>query len=332
MKPFDHHPPPTYRIPEYLKKYLGNRGISYRRLSDVPVQTIREAQLELVFDRMESIMLPPVAIETLASSPVLKQMLVTRVGSCDRARGHYIPRPEGSHEVVMHFCREGRGWLRTKGGLRTITSGKGFLIPPGEPHAYGSSEKEPWSILWIHATGPLVEDFLELLNLSGQEPVFPILNLPHLRDLHARIFREMERRHDPANLISASGKLYDFLTYLLSGQRGSAASQASVQLRQAITHMESHVHESLTLEELARAAGLSVSRFSFLFKQAEGISPGAYFTQLRMQQPARYLLSNPVSITEVARKTGYEDPYYFSRVFKSVMGKSPRDYRKSFQK
>lgn len=331
MKAFNAAPPPGYQLPEYLKKYLRHRNLSYARFSDIPTRHILDAQLDLVFDQMESIMLSPITEKNSALEPVLQQILVTRVGSCLHAQGHYIPRPDGSHEVVMHFCKEGHGWLRNRQGLFQISPGQGFLITPNEPHAYGAAQDNPWSILWIHAKGHLVEQFLKQLDISPSKPVCGLSHFPQLEHLHARIFRELAKRHHLANLISASGKLYDLFAYLLSERQGIEASPASLQLNQAIAYMEAHVHEPLTLKAIARAAGLSVSRFSYLFKEAEGVSPIAWFSQLKMQQAARYLLSSPLSVSETARKMGYDDPYYFSRIFKQTMGKSPREYRKSFR-
>ena len=332
MNPFRYDPPSAYSLPGYLKKYLRNRGISTRALSEIPVDLIREAQLELVFDSMESIMLPPSVKDEHAASPVLKQMLVTRIGSCDRAKGHYIPRPEGTPETVIHFCKEGEGWLRTRTGLHVIKKGEAFFIPPTQPLAYGASYDKPWSILWVHTQGGLVEQFLEALQITHESPVFSVIDMRQIEALHAKVFEQMEQRHTLASLVSTSGKLYDLLAYLVSEQQGPAMSPVGSHVKQAISYMEANLHRSLTLKDMANSVSLSVSRFSYLFRQAEGISPSAYFSQRRMQQAARHLLSNQLSISEVSRKMGYDDPYYFSRVFKSATGKSPRDYRKNFQR
>lgn len=74
-------------------------------------------------------------------------------------------------------------------------------------------------------------------------------------------------------------------------------------------------------------AGLSVSHFSDLFRDQTGQSPMSYFTQLKIRQACRFLDLTDKPVKVVAIETGYGDPYYFSRVFKKIMGLSPEKYR-----
>ena len=91
--------------------------------------------------------------------------------------------------------------------------------------------------------------------------------------------------------------------------------------------MQNHLDEPLRLEDFAREAGLSVSHFSELFRAQTGQSPMAYFIHLRMRLACRLLDLSRKPIKVVAIETGYNDPYYFSRVFKKSMGISPEKYR-----
>jgi AraC-like DNA-binding protein len=81
------------------------------------------------------------------------------------------------------------------------------------------------------------------------------------------------------------------------------------------------------LAQFASHAGLSVSHFSELFRKNTGQSPMAYFTQLRIRNACRLLDLTTGSISKVAESAGYSDPYYFSRIFKQVMGIPPEKYR-----
>ena len=66
-------------------------------------------------------------------------------------------------------------------------------------------------------------------------------------------------------------------------------------------------------------------RFS---KKKTGLSPMDYYIKMKIQYACQLLSQSDLKIKEVAEKIGYEDPYYFSRLFKQVMNKSPKDYRK----
>jgi AraC-like DNA-binding protein len=80
---------------------------------------------------------------------------------------------------------------------------------------------------------------------------------------------------------------------------------------------------------MAGQAGLSESHFSRVFKAQTGHAPLDYFILLKMQHASALLAVTDLHVKEVAAAVGYSDPYYFSRLFKQVIGVSPRDYRRA---
>jgi AraC-like DNA-binding protein len=85
--------------------------------------------------------------------------------------------------------------------------------------------------------------------------------------------------------------------------------------------------EPLTLATLARHAGMSISRFSCVFREAFGTSPLEYVSETRMREARRKLRSPGQSISEVAYAVGFQDSNYFSRAFRQHHGMSPREFR-----
>jgi AraC-like DNA-binding protein len=79
---------------------------------------------------------------------------------------------------------------------------------------------------------------------------------------------------------------------------------------------------------LSAIAGVSDSHFFPLFKSATGCTPIDFFIRLRMTRACELLQNQKMTIKEVADLIGYDDPFYFSRLFKSVIGVAPRDYRR----
>ena len=94
-----------------------------------------------------------------------------------------------------------------------------------------------------------------------------------------------------------------------------------------VEFMQINMQKPLRLEDFAREAGMSVSHFSELFRVQTGRSPMAYFIDIRMRHACRLLDLSHQPVKSVAIECGYGDPYYFSRVFKKVMGSSPEKYR-----
>jgi AraC-like DNA-binding protein len=93
----------------------------------------------------------------------------------------------------------------------------------------------------------------------------------------------------------------------------------------------SMIHERyadpLTLASLAKHAGMSISRFSCVFREAFGTSPLEYVTDQRMREARRLLREPGRCVSEVAYAVGFQDSNYFSRAFKQHHGMSPREFR-----
>ena len=106
------------------------------------------------------------------------------------------------------------------------------------------------------------------------------------------------------------------------------ASKESDVLEKSVQYMHDNLSKELSLSEIAIQSRLSPSRFSTLFKQHFETSPIDYLIHLRIQRACRYLQLSGMKIHEIAKQVGYEDPYYFSRVFSRVMGMSPSHFRK----
>jgi len=107
----------------------------------------------------------------------------------------------------------------------------------------------------------------------------------------------------------------------------SCESEAVRKIEQSITYMLRHLDESLQVATLAARASICPSHFFALFKRRTGRAPMDYFTHLRMQYACRLLDATTLNVKEVAAALGYDDPFYFSRVFKAVNHIPPSRYR-----
>ena len=118
-----------------------------------------------------------------------------------------------------------------------------------------------------------------------------------------------------------------------SGVQGASTAlpNALERVTASIEFMQQNLAQSLDISQLCRMTKLSPSYYTALFKRQTGRSPLDYFAQLRMRSAADKLRTTLDSVKSIAATFGYKDALYFTRVFTSVHGISPTEYRRREQ-
>jgi len=129
-------------------------------------------------------------------------------------------------------------------------------------------------------------------------------------------------------LIDLLALLWPFFKYCRSNRSQENHSQL-IRLMPALSFIEEHLAEPIRLCDLAVRMSLAPVYFSNLFSGAMGVAPIQYLNRRRIARSKELLLISPLSIKEIAAKTGFEDPLYFSRVFQKQEGMSPFHYRQT---
>lgn len=97
------------------------------------------------------------------------------------------------------------------------------------------------------------------------------------------------------------------------------------------TYAREHMAQKITLKEVARHCGVSVSTVTQLFRKLQNDTFHNYVTKLRMEQ-AENLIREGVALEEVGRQVGYTDHSSFYRAFCQIYGESPREFKRSIVK
>lgn len=220
--------------------------------------------------------------------------------------------------------------LVVEGSIRLVQNSNESLIGPGEVFVL-----KPGASHLCTAVGGAARKLR--LGLGGVMAEQLITNLPDrvvLADQRSAraCFDELFAlyRDLPADYhVRASQVAYRLLVQIsVAHQGGPQAATLNPTVAAALRILETSGARDLDVRQVARTVGTSVSHLHRLFKDALGTSPLRYAREHIVSQAKDALGNTSLSCQEIARRLGYDDPLYFSAVFKRVAGVSPREYRK----
>jgi AraC family transcriptional regulator of arabinose operon len=282
------------------------------------------------FKGQKAIILPQYIQEELASIPRTKLLFVTDIGYYPAAQFHYRERLSGSDQNILIYCIDKQGWIEINNVKIKVRKDQFFIIPAYVPHKYGSDEKSPWTIYWIHFKGEISKEFLpdsfSIVDLSPEENQ---RNDRRIR-LFEEIYQTLSMGFSKENLEYSSICLWYLLgsfQYIVQFERIRSIKQFDI-IERSILFMQENIHNKISLDMLAKHCGLSISQFSLIFKKKTSRSPIEYYNNLRIQNACQMIDFTDMTIKEISLQLDFSDQFYFSREFKKIMGYSPREYRK----
>ncbi len=207
----------------------------------------------------------------------------------------------------------------------TITLGKGdfIVLKPKTKTSYGTKDSF-LNYYWLQFTGYNIKNLFDKLNLEFNTP-YKIGVYEDLKGCFKRIAREFtvnDSFFSDTSVAVLTETLVMFSRYL---------ERKDKYFLRSLDYIEEHFSENIPIEKLASIEGLSVSHYRAVFKKRLNITPNEYITMKRINSACFYLQHTSYSIEKTARLVGYEDSFYFSRVFKKKTGISPMRYRRENQ-
>lgn len=274
------------------------------------------------------IVLPPNIKRKITANPLCKNLYLTAIGYYPKANHHDRIRKSGSSQYILIYCMEGMGTIHVDGEAFQLYPNTFFIIPRNIPHRYQSSETNPWSIYWVHFMGEL-SDALYNRSAENEKPVVhPIPYNEQRIQLFDEIYDLLEHGFSEKEMEKMNFNLLHFVSSMIYQKEGNPFVQSSDMVSNSINYMKNSVGRKLDIDELAMQQNISVSHYSRLFKEKTGASPINYFNQLKIQKACQHLYFTDKNIKEICAELGFDDQYYFSRLFSKIIGSSPSVYKK----
>lgn len=279
------------------------------------------------FKGAQAVTLPTEAFSDYVEHPLIRRMYLTDIGFFPRAEKHYKERKEGIEEYIFLYCTDGEGIIRMAGKEYRLQEHEALCIPQFMEHVYFASPENPWSILWVHFKGedtvlyPLAE-----CRIIHFESEYATGRMMFLFDL---LFRVLDANYTEGNFVYISQVLSMILSETYFREKQGDALEQNKLVTHVIRYFYQHLEENLSLDQVASQFDLSKSYLNVIFQKHTRHAPMDFYIHLKMKRACNLLRSTDLYIYEVAGRLGYDDQYYFSRIFKKVIGVSPKIYRDS---
>lgn len=294
-----------------------------------PSQSVKKLKEGFIGQRV--IVLPPSIIKKVNMNMLMEGVYLTAIGFYPYAIYHDRERRYGCKEYILLYCINGEGYLFLENRKFTLTPNSFVIIPRNLSHHYRSSESNPWSIYWIHFTGKYGNIIYARYANNKNFEIKPIPYDKNRLKLFNKIISLLENGFSERNLEVANIHFLHFLSSLVYHSEINPSSNTMDTVTKSIDFMKKNIKYALTIAQLASECNLSVSRYSELFKKKTGYSPVKYFIQLKIQKSCQYLYFTDLNLKEISVMIGFEDPFYFSRTFKKIMGVPPSKYKRLFK-
>lgn len=254
---------------------------------------------------------------------------------CVNNAGHYVinsrvfatKRPHGREDYQLIYIVRGR--MRVNAGSRGdrfYSEGTVLLFKPNDPQIYAYLNDTTCEAFWIHFYGTLIEGVLKSLNVGNERIIQVGVNHKIPQYINEILIDLMTGRFGAD--YSNDGRLLLILSEVAKYKNNAVSEINTGNERFGEVLLQMHdTLSNLTVAELADIANLSVSRFTHLFTKQFGLSPHAYQMNIKIERAKYLLVENKNSVKEISWMLGFDDPFYFSRIFKKQTGLSPMQYK-----
>ena len=232
-----------------------------------------------------------------------------------------------SNFARLYVLRYGRGSVTYADRTVELRPGRLYLFPDGRTADYSCSA--PIYLQWLHFR---LEFMPELSVFNFYDPPYEITATKQTEAMFSGIISGLDTCN-PAGLLKKYAALLDLTASFLPVNWTTLMPPENVLIRlsPALETMRGNPAQEFDLKKLAGKVNLHPVYFSNLFKKTFGVSPLRYLTEQRLELAKNLLCSSGQSLAEIAGNCGYNDEFFFARIFKKYTGVAPGRFRKGAQ-
>ena len=238
--------------------------------------------------------------------------------------------PIGRKDYYFMYLVKGTLNISFPDGIKACREGTLIIFPPDTPYTYSLSGNEEMAYYYVHFSGSQVNEVLSEYGFNLHPHC--VTDLPLDRTIKERItvlfdtFAKTDKLRDRELYLNFDRVLMSISRKMQNDSDGSDG------LRTSIAYINSNLGDDIRVKTLADIEKMSVSAYNVKFVKATGMAPGEYIITTRLATACTLLIDTDISVKEIGCLCGYKDPQFFSKIFKSHIGISPRNYRNERRK
>ncbi len=226
---------------------------------------------------------------------------------------------------IMHYILSGTGTLHTASGSHSLSDGDVFFCLPAVPYAIESGED--FQYMYISYLGTRANMIMEELKINAQNCVFK--GFSQL----APFWKEAIDASPSLSGLRSEGLLLYTFSFLKADLQAEAEVNPEMTAALIKQYIDEHAKDpDLSVEKIGHDLSYNKKYISLTFKKKYKIGIAEYINTVRIQTACKLMEQGLSNIAEIAFLCGYKDPLYFSKVFKTHLGCSPRTRLAELQK
>lgn len=262
-----------------------------------------------------------------------KPLIVTSCGTYKLYTRPKLPtwRPRGRRDFQLLYVAAGKAHFGDE--EKIVSAGHMVLYRPKEPQKYEYYGNDETEVYWVHFTGGNVTNLLRSYGLTDDKKVFYCGSDLAYQQLFRAMINELQICKDSYQEMLEMYLRQIFIRLQRLFKTALKIDNAHVVevIDKATTFFNEHYNDPISIDEYAKETHVSTSWFIRNFKACTGFTPMQYILSKRIYNAEVLLRDTDYNIAEISRIVGYDNPLYFSRVFRKTKKMSPSEYRKSIR-
>lgn len=224
----------------------------------------------------------------------------------------------------MYLVTKGTAILKVKGKEYTLEPGTVFFTFPWQKHEIIDVDDVVYMYISFNGTG--VSSRFASIGIDEQHFIYP--NFGHVLNYWTNSIRRFSKAN--ANILTESVLMYTLS--FINNHTDLETHSDDDRFKKIIEYIETnYTDRDISLKNLADIFFYSEKYLSALFIKRTEVKFTDYLNKLRIDYAVSLLEKNKIPLSKVSEKCGFTDPFYFSKVFKKITGKTPTEYKKLYR-